>query len=93
MSHTKVRRIMPLRPVDDMPVNDAAANARAQIAAHGPGRTFGALAIGECFRWPAPIPRGSEPMVKTADDRYEWSRGYGRAESFYRVVKWELPRE
>lgn len=59
--------------------------ARLQVAYHGPGRTFGELAIGEVFYWPPPIPRGPEPMVKSADDRYSWSRGYGKAEPYYRV--------
>jgi hypothetical protein len=92
MSTTKARRIIRLTPVDDVTVDvDALANARAQIAAHGPGLTFGQLAIGECFEWPPPLPRGSEPMVKTAADRYAWSRGQGTAESFYRVETWALP--
>jgi hypothetical protein len=61
-----------------------------QIAAHGSGPTFGELAIGECFEWPPPIPRArsGEPLVKTSETRYEWSRGYGTAESFYRVERW-----
>jgi hypothetical protein len=84
-------KIIPLRPVDDAPADDAAANAAAQIAYHGPGLTFGELAIGEYFEWPPPIPQGPEPMVKTAADRYEWTRGYGTAESFYRVERWERP--
>jgi hypothetical protein len=61
--------------------------AAAQIAYHGPGLTFGELAIGELFEWPPPLPQGCEPIVKTADDRYEWSRGYGTAEPFYRVER------
>ncbi len=64
---------------------------RAQLAAHGPGRTFGEVAIGESFCWPRPITRGPEPMVKSADDRYAWSRGYGKAEPFYRVETWKEP--
>jgi hypothetical protein len=67
---------------------DQADHARTQIAYHGPGLTFGELAIGERFYWPPPIPRGPEPMVKSGDDRYEWSRGYGTAEAFYRVQRW-----
>jgi len=63
-------------------------NIAAQIAYHGPGLTFGELAIGECFTWAPPIPRGPEPIVKTAEDRYAWSRGYGTAEDFYRVERW-----
>jgi hypothetical protein len=55
------------------------------IPQHGPGRTFGELAIGECFYWPPPILRGPEPMVKSGDDRYQWSRGYGTADACYRV--------
>lgn len=66
-------------------------HARTQRTYHGPGPTFGELAIGECFYWPPPIPRGSEPMVKSADDRYQWSKGYGKAESFYRVERWIEP--
>jgi hypothetical protein len=65
----------------------ATAHAAAQIAYHGPGLTFGELAIGERFEWPAPIPCGPEPMVKTAVDRYGWSRGFGTAETFYRVER------
>lgn len=63
-------------------------HARTQLAYHGHGPTFGELAIGECFYWPPPIPRGPEPMVKSADDRYQWSKGYGKAEAFYRVERW-----
>jgi hypothetical protein len=62
-------------------------NALIQIATHGPGPTFGELAIGELFDWPPPIPRGPEPMIKTSETRYEWSRGYGLAEAFYRVER------
>jgi hypothetical protein len=64
------------------------AQMEAQISAHGPGPMFGDLAIGECFHWPPPIPRGPEPMVKSADDRYQWSTGYGNAEAYYRVERW-----
>lgn len=63
-------------------------HAGTQIAYHGPGLTFGELAIGDAFHWPPPIPRGPEPMVKSADDRYQWSKGYGTAEAFYRVERW-----
>ena len=63
-------------------------NARTQVAYHGAGPTFGELAIGECFYWPPPIPRGPEPMVKSADDRYEFRTGYGKAEPYYRVERW-----
>jgi hypothetical protein len=66
-----------------------AANAAAQIAYHGPGLTFGDLAIGDKFEWPPPIPPGPEPMVKTSDVRYDWSRGHGTAEAFYRVERKE----
>jgi hypothetical protein len=57
----------------------------------GPGLTFGELAIGELFDWPSPISVGREPIVKASETRYEWSRGYGTAEPFYRVERW--PRE
>jgi hypothetical protein len=60
-------------------------NARAQIAAHGPGLTFGELAEGELFHWPG-LP-GPEPMVKASATRYEWSRGFGTAQAFYRVER------
>lgn len=80
----------PLQPLAARLKADAdEANARTQVAYHGPGLTFGELAIGESFYWPPPIPRGPEPMVKSGDDRYEWSRGYGTAESFYRVERWQ----
>jgi hypothetical protein len=61
-----------------------------QIRAHGPGLTFGELAIGECFDWPAPIPvaDSGEPLIKTSAGQYEWSRGCGTAEAFYRVERW-----
>lgn len=64
-----------------------------QILYHGPGPTFGELAIGECFEWAAPIPcaRSGEPLVKTSAVRYEWSRGFGTAEDFYRVERWPRP--
>jgi hypothetical protein len=103
MSTTKARRVIPLTPVDDRPISarvrrslrisdqHARDNARTQIAYHGPGRTFGELAIGECFTWPPPMPRGSEPIVKVDATHYAWSRGRGTAESFYRVETWELP--
>jgi hypothetical protein len=67
-----------------------AQHAAEQIAYHGPGPTFGALAIGECFDWPPPIPRArsGEPLVKTSDATYAWSRGWGKAEAFYRVERW-----
>jgi hypothetical protein len=65
-------------------------SAAAQIAAHGAGPTFGELAIGQAFWWPGV--RGPEPMVKTSDARYAWSRGYGTAEGFYRVEP-ALPRK
>jgi hypothetical protein len=67
-----------------------AQHAAAQIAAHGPGPTFGELAIGECFEWPPPIPRAQsgEPLVKTSAVRYAWSRGSGTAEACYRVERW-----
>ncbi|MEP7304186.1 MAG: hypothetical protein ABJA98_01585 [Acidobacteriota bacterium] len=67
-----------------------AQHAADQILAHGPGLTFGALAIGECFEWPPPIPcaDGGEPLVKTSDVGYAWSRGTGTAEAFYRVERW-----
>lgn len=70
-------------------MDDDATNAALQIAAHGPGLTFDALAIGELFDWPPPLPPGPEPLVKTAADRYAWSRGTGTAEGFYRVERWE----
>lgn len=63
-------------------------NAEVQIAVHGPGLTFGELAVGERFTWPAPIPRGTEPLVKVSQVRYEWSRGFGAAATFYRVERW-----
>jgi hypothetical protein len=66
-------------------------HARAQVEYHGPGLTFGELAIGETFEWPPPIPKGPEPMVKSGDDRYQWSRGYGTAEPFYRVERVREP--
>jgi hypothetical protein len=98
MSPTKGRRVIPLTPVEDAPVNDPAANARAQIAAHGPGLTFGELAIGECFTWPPPIPVGPTPIVKVDATHYEFlihgtgpMTGRGIAEAFYRVETWELP--
>jgi hypothetical protein len=64
-----------------------------QILAHGPGLTFGELAIGECFEWPLPMPRAldGEPLVKTSDVGYAWSRGQGTAEAFYRVDRWKGP--
>lgn len=54
--------------------------------------TFGALAIGDRFKWrdTAEIksgPPGPEPMVKATATRYEWSRGYGTAEPHYPVRK------
>mgnify|MGYP001582264739 CR=1 FL=1 len=60
----------------------------AQIKAHGPGPTFGELAIGECFDWAPPLRLGREPLVKTSATRYEWSRGTGTAEDFHRVERW-----
>lgn len=64
-----------------------------QILYHGPGPTFGELAIGECFDWPAPIPRplSGEPLIKASEVKYEWSRGVGVAEDFYRVERWVAP--
>ena len=70
-------------------------HAAAQIAYHGPGLTFGELAIGECFYWPPPIPRGPGEIWKVAPDRYEfWIHGVvdgwkatGTAEAFYRVER------
>lgn len=70
-----------------------AAHAAIQIAYHGPGLTFGELAIGELFDWAAPIPRGPEPLVKTAADQYAWSRGTGRADAFYRVERVSIEQE
>ncbi len=64
-----------------------AQHAAEQILAHGPGLTFRELAIGEQFWWPAPIPRGPEPMTKVSATRYQWSRGTGTAEDFYRVER------
>jgi hypothetical protein len=72
-----------------------AIHAREQIAHHGPGLTFGELAIGECFKWPPPIPRGPGEIWKASSDRYEfWIHGEvggrkatGTAESFYRVER------
>lgn len=78
-------------PVIEMPVverEESTVHVAAQVAYHGPGLTFGALAIGELFDWPAPISVGREPIVKASETRYEWSRGYGTAESFYRVERW-----
>lgn len=63
-----------------------AVNAAIQVATHGPGPTFGELAIGEVFTWPAPIPPGG-PITKVSETRYEWSGGYGTAEAFYRVER------
>ncbi len=62
-------------------------NAAAQIAYHGPGLTFGELVIGECFEWPLPIPRAytREPLVKTSDTTYAWSKGTGTAAAYDRV--------
>jgi hypothetical protein len=70
-------------------------HALVQIAYHGPGPTFGELAIGECFEWPPPLPRANngEPRVKTSETRYEWSRGYGTAEAFYRVERIDINEE
>jgi hypothetical protein len=79
------------RLADRMKDKADAEHARVQIAYHGAGLTFGELAIGDRFHWPPPIPRGPEPMVKSGDDRYEWSRGYGTAKSFYRVERWIEP--
>jgi hypothetical protein len=61
---------------------------RAHLAYHGPGLTFGELAVGEAFRWAAPLPAGPEALRKTSATRYEWSRGYGTAEDYYRVERW-----
>lgn len=52
--------------------------------------TFGALSIGDTFQWrdTAEIqhgPPGPEPLTKTSPTRYEWSKGYGTAESHYPV--------
>jgi len=92
------RRLRVLTPEQEEEIMEAARgdyarlqHALEQIAYHGPGLTFGELAIGECFTWPAgpgKIPRGTEPIVKTAENRYEWSRGFGTAEDFYRVERW-----
>jgi hypothetical protein len=68
-----------------------AIRAAAQIAAHGPGPTFGDLAIGDAFHWP--FARGPEPMIKTSDTRYAWSRGYGTAEPYYRVEPTNPPAQ
>jgi len=68
--------------------SDAEDRAAEQRAYHGPGLTFGELAIGELFDWPAPLPVGPEPLVKATAMRYEWTRGYGFAEPFDRVERW-----
>jgi hypothetical protein len=70
-----------------------AQNVLDQLAAHGPGLTFGELAIGELFTWPD---RLGGAIVKVADDGYEfWIHGKvggrlgtGTAEDFYRVERW-----
>ena len=54
--------------------------------------TFGRLAIGDRFEWRDTKeiqhgPPGPEPMTKTTATRYDWSRGYGTAESHYPVRK------
>ena len=60
---------------------------QAHLEYHGPGLTFGELAIGETFEWAAPTPRGPEPMRKFSDDTYGWSKGVGTAEGYYRVER------
>lgn len=78
--------------LDDVLANEAdERNAKTQLEYHGPGLVWSDLEIGALFEWPAPIPRGPEPMRKTSEVRYDWSRGYGSAEAFYRVERW--PRE
>jgi hypothetical protein len=59
--------------------------------------TFGDLAIGDRFAWrdTADIqhgPPGPEPMRKATATRYEWSRGYGLAESHYPVRRLRAAR-
>jgi hypothetical protein len=82
------------RAVDHVITDTHRAHAiKEHLAYHGPGLTFGELAIGERFEWAAPIPRGPEPLTKTAADRYEFGRrasgigGYGTAEDYYRVER------
>lgn len=58
------------------------------LAYHGPGLTFGELAIGDSFRWADPIPRGPKPLIKLNDRVYTTSGGSGEAEAFYRVERW-----
>jgi hypothetical protein len=61
--------------------------ARAEhLAYHGPGPTFGELAIGDRFRWAAPLNDG--PVMTKADaDFYTWDRGSGTAQDYYRVER------
>jgi hypothetical protein len=72
----------------------------AAIAEHldvyGAGPTFGELAIGELFYHAKPVkqmpgahwppPRGPL-MTKASATRYQWDRGYGHAEDYYRVER------
>jgi hypothetical protein len=53
--------------------------AEEQIKYHGPGLTFGELAIGEAFTWPPPLPRGPGPITKTDATHYEFLIHGGRA--------------
>ncbi len=80
---------------DEKVARQALERAKAEhLAYHGPGLTFGELAIGECFDWAPPLPRGPRPLVKTSDTRYEFERdpgevgGYGTAAAYYRVERW-----
>lgn len=72
------------------------------LAYHGPGPTFGELAIGDRFTWAPKLGEASRPhrpgfeYWKVSATTYEFwirgqvdgRRGYGTAEDFYRVERW-----
>jgi hypothetical protein len=78
----------PIGVLQDFVDRGRRAQARAEhLIFHGPGLTFGELAIGERFWWAAPVPRGPEPMRKRSATTYGWTKGGGEAEDYYRVER------